>query len=264
MTLRFLSYLLFFYLALAASLFFIQRSILYQPSNQQLTQQEAAQLNLAHWPAPEEFRAFLAPSPQPSPLGTVLVFHGNAGAAFHRSYISDALSPLGFQVFLIEYPGYGARPGQPSEEALVADSLESLARIHAENDGPIYLWGESLGAGVAAAVARQSTIPIDGLVLFFPWDTLPNLAQQSFWYLPARWLIRDRFDNVANLRDYAGRVAVILAEQDEIVPLELGQNLYASLSAEKELWIFEGASHNNFPHAPDLAWWSEVMDFLGE
>ena len=108
----------------------------------------------------------------------------------------------------------------------------------------------------------QTEIPIKGVVLFLPWDTLPDLAQTHYWYFPTRWLVLDKFNSVENLQGYKGRIAVLLAGNDEVVPVKHGKNLYRSLTAEKKRWIFENSRHNEVPVAPQLKWWQEVIDFI--
>lgn len=74
----------------------------------------------------------------------------------------------GLRVILAEYPGYGPRPGQPGEAALVRDAAETLARVREQFPGPLLVAGESLGAGVAAAVAKNSPDDLSGLLLITP------------------------------------------------------------------------------------------------
>lgn len=190
------------------------------------------------------------------------VYHGNAGAAYHRDFYMDALQRLGWRVIPAEYPGYGGRPGRHSEPSLVADARETLGIAHRQCGSPLYLWGESLGSGVAAGVARQALVPIAGVVMMLPWESLAAVARSHYWYLPTRWLARDRFDSADNLRHFSGPVAVLLAGRDEIVLVALGEALYAALNTRKRRWLFERASHNAMPLAPTLPWWGEVVGFM--
>jgi pimeloyl-ACP methyl ester carboxylesterase len=254
--------LLLVYLAFSAFLFVMQRRLLYQPFGGGISPQRAAELGLRHWPSVEDFRGFVPFDEQPAPRGTVVVFHGNAGAAFHRGFYFPALSRHHLRVVLAEYPGYGGRPGRPSESTLVADALETIALAQRMYGEPLYLWGESLGAGVAAGAIAQTDVPIAGLVLFTPWDSLPAVAQTHYPYLPVRWLVLDRYQTVDNLDAFAGRIAVILAGMDEVIPVKHGQNLYDSLPGNKQLWLFEGARHNSMPIEADQDWWGQVVGFL--
>lgn len=253
------------YLAFAIFAFVMQRRMLYFPGQVRPSEEWVQMSGLAPWPAPNaDYRGFVGVEPTGEPKGTVVVFHGNAGMAVDRSYYVRALTPLGYRVLLAEYPGYGGRSGRPSEATFVADARETVKLAHQEFGSPIFLWGESLGGGVATALAADPPVPIAGVVLVTPWDSLPRLAQSIYWFFPARWFVLDKYDNVANLQSYGGRVAVALAEKDEVVPIRHGRRLYESVDGPKKLWLFENAGHNSWPIHPEASWWNEVMQFLGE
>ncbi|MBU2645169.1 hypothetical protein KKI24_10705 [bacterium] len=102
------------------------------------------------------------------------------------------------------------------------------------------------------------------MILITPWDSLPDLAQSLYWYLPVKWLARDRFDSVRNLKSFTGKTAVLIAEKDEIIPPKHSMRLYESISVPKRLWEFENAGHNSWPSMPDESWWQEVMLFIAD
>ncbi|NOQ34281.1 MAG: alpha/beta fold hydrolase [Methylococcaceae bacterium] len=193
--------------------------------------------------------------------GTILVFHGNAGSAINRGYYVSALENLGYRVIIAEYLGYGARSGIKNEAHLVEDALQTAQLVLQTFDEPLYLWGESLGAGVATAVAN-SKLPIAGIVLVTPFDNLPNVAQHHYWYFFGKWLTKDNYDNVANLKAFKGNVAIIMAEQDEVIPNSLTLNLYNNIQSQKKLWRFANAGHNSLPFSKNLPWWQDVMNFI--
>ena len=238
--------------------------MLYHPGTETLPEllQHAASMGLSPWPDAGAYRGWMPATPPDSPHGTIIVFHGNGGLALHRKYYVDALTARGFRVLLAEYPVYGARPGDVGEAAFVADAVQTITAAHSEFGMPIYVFGESLGAGVAAAAVAQSSVPVAGVAMITPWATLPDIAQDKFWFLPAHWLVRDRYDNIGNLNRWGGAVAVVIAAQDEIIPARHGQHLFDSLSTPKRRWIFEHGSHNDWPIEPDAPWWSEVIQFL--
>ena len=209
--------------------------------------------------SPANPSASRAPS---GPRGTVLIFHGNAGSARDRAYYISALEPLEVRVVLAEYPGYGGRPGWPSEASLVADGRETLRQVRATFGDPVWVWGESLGAAVAAQVGSDPAQPAAGVFLITPWDNLPDLAQSLYWYLPARWLVRDAFNSRAALQDYKGPTGVLIAGQDQIIPPVQGKRLYAGLPEPKRLWFFPEADHNSWPAGAGAAWWHESLDWL--
>jgi len=194
--------------------------------------------------------------------GVVLVFHGNAGSAIDRTYYVAAIQRLGYRVILFEYPGYGARSGSRGEAAFAADAVEAAKAAIGEFGGPLYIWGESLGCAIASAIAARNDVPVKGVILATPWDTLPDLAQNIYWFLPVKWMVRDRYDNIGNLKEFKGPVAVIMAGEDEIIPSKRTMKLYESLGKNKRLWILENVGHNDWLAAVDNNWWREVMDFV--
>jgi len=252
------------YAILCALVFVFQRKLLYLPMGGKLSQEGARAEGLRYWPSCENYQGFTSLAEPADAKGTVIVFHGNAGAAYHRNYYAQALSSQNLRVILAEYPGFGGRAGKPSENALVADALETIRLAHQAYGEPLFLWGESLGAGVASSAVNKTDIPIQGVALFTPWDTMPDLAQTHYPYLPARWLVLDRYDNIENLQGFEGNVAVILAGSDEVVPVKHGKKLYEGITANKRLWSFEGATHNEMPIEPELHWWKEVIMFLSQ
>ena len=195
---------------------------------------------------------------------TLLYFHGNAGTAFHRGFYLDALSRFNLRVILAEYPGYAGRIGEPTETLLVNDAVETLRLAYQAYGEPLYLWGESLGSGVAASVVAKTEVPLKGVVLFLPWDSLASVAQARYWYIPVRWLLLDQYNSVENLVGYEGNIAVLLAEADSVIPRQHGNKLYQSVDTNKKLWLFKRAGHNSVPMDTELRWWKEVFDFISQ
>jgi len=254
-----------FYLLLVLAAYFLQDYMLYPAGK--LSPEQAknryAREGLKPWPQDVPgHRGYLAEPDNLQAKGTVLVFHGNAGTALDRTYYPDALNRLGYRVILAEYPGYGCREGKYGEKFFVPDAVESVIAARNQFGSPIFLFGESLGAGVAAAVAAEKPGLVDGIAMITPWDSFPWLAQSKFWFLPARFIVKSRFDSIANLAEYGGPKAVLLSTEDQIIPPKHALKLYESLPEPKDLWKFEGAGHNSWPWYPDETWWEEVMEFM--
>jgi len=252
------------YCAILVFLYVMQDKILYFPDIYPLEEarSRAKRFNFRIWPENgSDYHGFV-PADRPDRKGVILLSHGNAGSAPDRFFYAKELAHLGYQLVLFEYPGYGARTGDLRESAFVSAAVEA-ARAAVEQFGePLFLFGESLGCGVASAVAGSGQVPVAGVVLVTPWDSLPHMAQTVYWYLPAKWLTRDRYDNVRNLDRYPGPVAVAVAENDEVIPPERGRRLFDLLSGRKKLWVLPGAGHNNWPGTVDSLWWSDVMRFV--
>ena len=251
---------------LTVGMFLFQNALLYLPDRYELTTllHRARAVGLDLWPSADaSYRGVMAASRVPEERGTVVVFHGNAGSALDRVPYVSALAPLGYRVLLAEYPRYGARGGELGERRLAADAAETIKVLKQQVSGPLYVWGESLGCGVAAAAVAEPSVAVEGLVLITPWKNLPDLAQAIYWFLPAKWLVRDQYDNVKNLEKFSKPVAVLVAEDDEIIPNHQTMAFYEAIRSPKRLWIFRNAGHNSWPLAPEEKWWREVVAFTG-
>jgi hypothetical protein len=111
--------------------------------------------------------------------------------------------------------------------------------------------GESLGSGVAAAVAGEVSVKIDGVLLITPWDTLESVAKSKFIPLPVRLLLKDKYDSIKNLHSFKGKIAVVGAELDETIPIKHARNLFNSLPGNaKRMWY------------TNSSWWEEIIDFV--
>ncbi|ELS00823.1 hypothetical protein Xen7305DRAFT_00005240 [Xenococcus sp. PCC 7305] len=260
-----MTFALVIYLFLVVVLFFVQRKLLYFPSNNLPTKEFLQAEGLEYWNLNENsYSGLISKEPKHNVQGTIIVFHGNASLAHHLDEYTRALVPRGYRILLAEYPGYAGKKGQPSETAIVTDAREIVNRIAQEYGTPIYLWGESLGSGVVAATVAEPSLPVAGIVLINPWDSLGNLAQNIYWAFPVKVILLDRFESINNLKSFKGKVAILISEQDQVIPPKFGLNLYNSVKNEKKLWIFEGSGHNDFPNNYQESWWQEVIDFISQ
>lgn len=152
-------------------------------------------------------------------------------------------------VYLVPYRGYGASEGTPSEPALLDDALAVYDQVRARQPGaPITLIGRSLGSGVASYVASQR--PVAKLVLVTPFDSMANVAQAHYWWLPVRWLARDRYESSRHLAEYTGPVLVIRAGRDQVIPAANTDRLIAALAKPPQVVNLPDADHNSIDASP--------------
>jgi pimeloyl-ACP methyl ester carboxylesterase len=252
-------------------LFSMQTKMIYPESQWMLpasmATQQARQVGLVPWDHPTPG----AVSPQgyvsinwaqPAPRGTIVLFHGNGQWATARVGYRDAFEARGFRIFLYEYPGYGGRPGRPSEKTIVPDARALIRSLDQAGYGPIYVWGESLGSGVAASVCADETLPVHGLALLTPWDNIANVGLSIYPWLPIRLLITDRYDSIDNLRHFHHPICVIRSEEDEIIPPSLSLHLISQLPDPKLVIVHPDAGHNTWPRSSNLKWWDDALNFI--
>jgi len=262
-----------YYLLICVALFFLQNSLLFPRwiSGAVMSAEEgatrAASVGLVPWDHPT--KGATAPQGYVStnfdrlaPRGTIVVFHGNGGCAFDRTFYVDAFARRGFRTFLYEYPGYGGRPGKPCASSIVGDAQALIRSLDQAGYGPIFIWGESVGAGIAAEVCKDSTLPIHGLTLSTPWDTLTNAAAYHYPFMPVSVLLWDKYDSIANLAHFAHPICVICGTMDPVLPVRLGLNLYDHLPGQKKFISQDGYGHGDWPCEPELSWWDDALDFI--
>ena len=161
-------------------------------------------------------------------------------------------------VFVLEYPGYGARGGSPGKASFIAAAEAAFEML--PKNRPRYVVSESIGAGVACELAQRHPAEIAGLALFAPYQNFAAVAQRQMPVLPAYFLLRDRFNPAACLQNYRGPVEFIVAGADEIIAPRFGQGLFDGYGGPKNLQLIPGARHNEIAEQTPV-WWREVFAY---
>jgi len=250
------------YLIICAATAFNQRSLIYHPRvfTREQVNQRAQATRLERWTnSAGEFIGFKQLSPKQPADGIVLLTYGNGNTAVGCDhYANDIQSAAAFDVFILEYPGYEDRPGEPSQTSLFAAATEALQML--PTNQPIYLVGESLGSGVAAYLAGTYSNRVAGVFLISPFNNLTGVAQNHFPFLPVGLLLVDRFPSEKYLRNYHGKLGMSVDGRDIVVPEKFGLRLYHGYNGPKKLWQFPDGSHCEISAAPK-PFWDEVVTF---
>lgn len=181
------------------------------------------------------------------PRAVWLICHGNAGQAADRQYIVDLL-PADTCVYVLEYPGYGLRPGSPSMASINEAARSAYARLRAAYPStPVGVFGESLGSGPASHLCSLASPP-DRLVLVTPFDNLLSVAKKQIRGLPVSLLMRDKWDNTRALSAYQGPVLIFGARLDTIIPVVHARALAASIPQARYVELECG--HNDWSLCP--------------
>jgi hypothetical protein len=203
--------LLVFYIVVLALIYVWQRSLLYFPTH------EALSTGLTPWKDGERIIGYCRETPNARTIW--LMTHGNGGQAAQRDDVLRCMSRQD-SLYVLEYPGYGARKGSPSMESINQATSEAYHLLRARNPNtPVCVLGESLGSGPACALARETNAPAK-IILVVPFDSLVNVASRHYPFLPVRLLLRDHWDNVESLRHYTGPIEIFGAIDDAIIPIE--------------------------------------------
>ena len=156
---------------------------------------------------------------------TVLFFHGNGMVWPDSADVTELLAARGYGLLLAEYRGYNGNPGTPSEEGLYKDGRAALAWLEAQGvpSSEIVLAGLSVGSGPAVQLATE-TRP-RALILVSPLASLPDTVSKAYPWLPTRWLLRDRYDNLAKLPRVDAPVLILHGASDTLIPVASAEQL---------------------------------------
>jgi hypothetical protein len=259
--LRILHALIIAYVLVVLAVAIFQRRLIYFPRTipADLAEQAAAESGFVPWRNQSgQIIGWKLPA-RSLPTGSVLIVHGNAGCAIDREYLARPIhDAASVDVYVLEYPGYGARAGSPSKRSLFAAGEEAFESL--PNGLPRYVVSESIGAGVACHLAKTHSAEVAGLLLFMPYHNLASVAQRKMFFLPAYLLLLDRFNPAEDLKDYRGPVKIVLAGADEIIPATSGRLLFDGYTGPKDLQIIPGAHHNEVAEQ-SADWWKGVFSF---
>jgi len=175
------------------------------------------------------------------------------------------LSDAGFQVCLFDYRGYGGNPGSPSEAGLASDARAVWAAVAGRPDVDarrIILLGESLGTGVAVALAAE--VRPMAVVLRSPFTSMADVAAHHYRFLPVRRLLWDRYDSLSRIGALTCPVAVVAGDRDRVVPMASSRRLFDAIGAPKTFVTVSGTDHNDVelnagPQVIDAVRWAAAM-----
>ena len=239
------------YLGLCAFMFTTQRSQIYFPTPE-VEPPGAHAITLAAAEAQLKIWTVRRSGPR-----ALIYFGGNAeDVAGNIDTFSSAFPE--HSLYLVNYRGYGGSTGRPSETGLSADALAVFDHVRAQYTD-LTVVGRSLGSGVAVYLASER--PVNRLVLVTPFDSLVNVAQGHFRYLPVRWLLKDRYDSASRAGGITAPVLVVTAADDTIIPRERSAALVAALPQEQvRVEVVAGVGHNTLDLSP--AYLEAVRAFL--
>lgn len=180
-----------------------------------------------------------------SPIGrapVIVFFYGNAGTLSDFTAVGRRLHDEGYGILLASYRGYDGNSGSPSEEGLMDDAraiLKSLPRDH----GPVVLWGQSLGSGVAARMAAEGRA--NALILQSPYTAVVDVAARRFPVYPVRWVMKDRFDTFSLAPKIRVPVLILHGTEDDVVPFDMGETLSRRFGTQARFIPIPGRGHND-------------------
>jgi hypothetical protein len=194
--------------------------------------------------------------------GAILYSHGNGGNLSGRGgSMVRWRNELKRPVLLYDYPGYGKSSGKPNEASCYASGEAAYRHLVDEVKVPpkeIIFLGSSLGGAMATELATRHECRM--LILCCTFTSFPDMAQKSFPWLPARWLVRNKLDTLSKIDKIACPVFLAHGTADTLVPFWMGEKLYEKAREPKRFLAFEGHPHRQ-PTQPEF--FVGVREMLG-
>jgi len=252
------------YLVLAGLLWWKQDSLVFVPSREYRVLPESQ--GLSHDDVDIEvepgtrIRGWFVPA-QGTSSGAVLYFHGNGG---NLSSYFPRIAPFaaaGLDTFAVDYEGYGASGGAPSEANLYRDADAAwawLTKSKGIDAGHIVIWGYSLGGGVATWCASKHTPR--AVILESTFTSIPDVGAQIYPWLPVRLIAHSHFANSSRVTSIKSPVLFGHGKKDTLIPFEMSVELHR-LAGEPKTFVEMDGGHDDglVKHAET---WSTVKKFL--
>ncbi|MBU4268963.1 MAG: alpha/beta fold hydrolase [Acidobacteria bacterium] len=189
----------------------------------------------------------------------ILYFGGNAEEISYQVMEFGRLS--GWTTISLNYRGYGASQGKPSQRNLFRDALTLFDYVATRPDVDprcIVTVGFSLGTGVATYLASKR--PIAGVTLIAPFDSFLNVIKKNYGIFPVRILLKHPFESLPYASLAACPLLCVIAGNDEVIPAECSRRLVAAWKGPAQTIEVQGYNHNSILSWPGL--WDTMNHFL--
>jgi len=186
-----------------------------------------------------------------NPKGVILYFHGNKDNLERWGAIAAELTNYNYDVFVVDYRGYGKSIGTRTEELMYADAqlcYDYLVKTYEENE--IVVYGRSLGGTFATHVAANNNPK--QLILEATFSSLQDVIFRKLPILPYSKILKFNFKTFETIEKVKCPITIFHGKQDRLVSLKLAKKVYAH--ANKELTKFvelEKGTHHNLTSQED-------------
>lgn len=195
---------------------------------------------------------------------TLLWFHGNAGNISHRlDQLKMLLERVKVNVFILGYRGYGRSEGSPDEAGLYKDAQAAYDYLVSQKNAranQLVLYGQSLGGAVAVDLALAR--PCAGLIIESSFTSAKDMAKKLYPFLPLHYFLGVKFDSAAKIARLHLPVLIMHGTEDEVIPYELGQKLFAAANEPKEFYPIPGATHNDPYLVGGEPYYAKIREFI--
>jgi pimeloyl-ACP methyl ester carboxylesterase len=166
----------------------------------------------------------------------------------YAMYASD-ITKNNYEVWMIDYPGFGKSTGKRSEKIMYEDALRlyQMARARFSPDS-IVLYGRSIGTGMASQLA--SVRDCKTLILEAPFYSINAVARQYFFIYPMAMMTEYSFPVYQYLENISIPIYIFHGTDDKVISYKNALRLMNSKKNNVELITIEKGKHNNLRNFP--------------
>lgn len=180
-----------------------------------------------------------------APKASMMILHGNAGNLNGWSEVADLFYLAGYEVFIMDYPGFGNSSGKARHKA-VFSATDAVARYfnqECQSDKRLLL-GFSLGGNLALKVATDHPDYFSALCMEGAFDSQVNVARKRVpkpFRFMANLFVKNHINGAKLIQSWTKPLLIIHSKDDQVCPYEMGVRLHESAgSTQKELWTIKG------------------------
>lgn len=185
--------------------------------------------------------------PRTTPMATIIFYHGSSGNISTYQSITKPLAKANYQVFAIDFRGYGKSTGTPTHLNIAHDAqviFNEILKKEEFKNLPVIVYGASMGTQIATRIAKDNQDKIEALILdgtissftdmallSAPEEQKPMIAQ----YVTSPYCAKDDIKGVRDIPKL-----LIHSRADSTVPFTQGELVYNNAPDPKTLWVYKG------------------------
>lgn len=191
--------------------------------------------------------------------GLIFYLHGNAGSLADWGEVADVYTNLNYDVFLLDYRGYGKSSGRIQSEVQLFSDVQSAysEMLKVYDKDMIIVLGYSIGTGPAAKLASTNNPKM--LILQSPYYSLTDVVKHTVPLVPT-FLLRYKLETYQYIKSCEMPVVLIHGNKDEVIPYSQSLKLMPLLKKSDVLITLAGQTHNGMSFSPDYA--KEIQKIL--
>jgi len=227
------------YLIVLVGLYAFQRSLLYEPSENNYLDGETlfTDIKEVHISTSDNYSLKSWYHFKNQNYKTLLFLHGNAGVLENRIYKLNKLKDLNVNFLIFSWRGFSGNSGSPNERGLYDDANSAVKWLNKKGvgDQEIVLYGESLGSAVAVEISQHKNFA--GIILESPFTSMIDVGRHYYPYVPVRLILKDKFETKKKIKNINFPLLVMHGKLDKIVPFTMGKIIF-DLANQPKFYFF--------------------------